>query len=39
VKFMLSEKTGDNIQPIQIGVKESIIDANMFVTIGKVQVK
>lgn len=39
MKFMLAEKTGQKIRPIQIGVKESIIDAYEFVEFGLVTLR
>ena len=39
MKFRLTEQIGENSQPIQIGVKESVIDAKGFVEMGKVQLK
>lgn len=38
VKFKLVDQAGENSQPVQVGLKESAIDTNGFVELGKVEV-
>lgn len=38
MKFKLAERTGERIVPIQIGLKESVLDNMGFVDLGKVQI-